>query len=98
MTPVRDRTGPSRLLDMVEGRSKQVFKQWLDNQSEAWRSRIEVVAMDGFTGFKTAATEALPQATEVMDPYPRGRLSRGQARRLSAPRPARDHRPDLFQR
>ncbi|WP_147680693.1 transposase, partial [Actinomyces ruminicola] len=31
-------------------------------------SRIEVVAMDGFTGFKTAATEALPQATEVMDP------------------------------
>ena len=26
LTPVRDRTGPARLLDMVEGRSKAVFK------------------------------------------------------------------------
>ena len=69
LTPVRAGTGPSRLLDMVEGRSKQVFKQWLQDQPEDWRSRIEVVAMDGFTGFKTAATEALPQATEVMDPF-----------------------------
>lgn len=29
LTPVRMGTGPSRLLDMVEGRSKAVFKQWL---------------------------------------------------------------------
>ena len=29
LTPVRERTGPARLLDMVEGRSKQVFKAWL---------------------------------------------------------------------
>ncbi|WP_128683509.1 transposase [Actinomyces qiguomingii] len=35
---------------MAPGRSKQVFKQWLQDQPEAWRSRIEVVAMDGFTG------------------------------------------------
>jgi len=27
--PRRDRPGPARLLDMVEGRSKQVFKTWL---------------------------------------------------------------------
>lgn len=26
LTPIRDSTGPSRLLDMVPGRSKQVFK------------------------------------------------------------------------
>ena len=26
LTPIRDGTGPTRLLDMVEGRSKQVFK------------------------------------------------------------------------
>ena len=25
--------------------------------------------MDGFTGFKTAATEELPEATTVMDPF-----------------------------
>ena len=30
LTPVRDGIGPARLLDMVEGRSKQVFKTWLD--------------------------------------------------------------------
>ncbi len=30
---------------------------------------IEVVAMDGFTGFKTAATEELPEAVAVMDPF-----------------------------
>ena len=29
LTPVRDGTGPARLLDMVEGRSKQAFKTWL---------------------------------------------------------------------
>ena len=28
VTPVHDRSGPSRLLDMVPGRSKGVFKTW----------------------------------------------------------------------
>ena len=37
LTPIRDRTGPSRLLDMVEGRSKQVFKTWLAARPQAWR-------------------------------------------------------------
>lgn len=30
LTPAREKTGPARLLDMVEGRSKAVFKQWLN--------------------------------------------------------------------
>jgi hypothetical protein len=55
LTPVRDGTGPSGLLDMVEGRSKQVFKTWLEAQTPAFRDGIANVAMDGFTGFKTAA-------------------------------------------
>ena len=69
LTPIRDRTGPSRLLDMVEGRSKQAFKTWLASRGQAWRDRVEVVAMDGFTGFKTAASEELPDAVAVMDPF-----------------------------
>jgi transposase len=69
LTPVRDKTGPARLLDMVEGRSKPVFKTWLEQQDPVFRDGIEVVAMDGFTGFKTAAAEALPDAVEVMDPF-----------------------------
>ena len=52
---MRDETGPARLLDMVEGRSKAVFKQWHTSRPQTWRDRVEVVAMDGFTRFKTAA-------------------------------------------
>ncbi|WP_298041115.1 ISL3 family transposase [uncultured Microbacterium sp.] len=69
LTPNRDKTGPARLLDMVEGRSKAVFKSWLAGRPKAWLDGIEVVAMDGFTGFKTAAAEELPAAVPVMDPF-----------------------------
>ncbi len=69
LTGIRDKTGPARLLDMVEGRSKAVFKTWLADRPQAWRDRVEVVAMDGFTGFKTATTEELPDAVAVMDPF-----------------------------
>ncbi|MDN6658098.1 MAG: ISL3 family transposase, partial [Acidipropionibacterium jensenii] len=74
LTPVRAGTGPARLFDMVEGRSKQVFKTWLADRDQAWRDGVEVVSMDGFTGFKTAAEE-LPTATEVMDPFHVTRLA-----------------------
>jgi transposase len=66
--PLRDGTGPARLLDMIEGRSKQVFKTWLGERDTPWRDGVEVVAMDGFTGFKTATSEELPDAVAVMDP------------------------------
>ena len=69
LTPIRDRRGPSRLLDMIPGRSKRVFKTWLASQPDTWRERIEIVAMDGFTGFKSAAAEELPDARAVMDPF-----------------------------
>ena len=69
LTGIRDGTGPARLLDMVEGRSKQAFKTWLAERPESWRQAVEVVAMDGFTGFKTATTEELPDAIAVMDPF-----------------------------
>ena len=69
LTPVRDGTGPARLLDMVEGRSKKAFKTWLHERDQAWRDGVQVVAMDGFSGFKTATTEELPEAVSVMDPF-----------------------------
>ena len=75
LTPVRDGTGPARLLDMVEGRSKQVFKTWLAERPQAWRDAVEVVAMDGFTGFKTAAVEELGDVATVMDPFHVTRLA-----------------------
>jgi transposase len=48
-----------------------------------------VVAMDGFGGYKTAATEVLPDATAVMDPFhvvarnPPDRARPGRERRTS---------------
>ncbi len=69
LTAIRDGTGPARLLDMVEGRSKQAFQTWLADRPQAWRDGVEVVAMDGFTGFKTATSEELPEAVAVMDPF-----------------------------
>lgn len=68
LTP-RSSGGPARLLDMVDGRSKEVFKTWLATQTEAFRRNVKVVAMDGFTGYKTAAVEALGPVATVMDPF-----------------------------
>ncbi|WP_455132318.1 transposase [Microbacterium aurum] len=85
---------------MVEGRSKQVFKQWLAARPKEWSKQIEVVAMDGFSGFKTAASEELPDAVPVMDPFHVVRLAgdaldlyRRPARHPRAPRSRR--RPAL---
>ena len=69
LTPVRHRSGPARLLDLAPGRSKKVLKTWLAQRDQAWRGQVEVVAMDGFTGFKSAVGEELPAARAVMDPF-----------------------------
>lgn len=69
LTPVLAGTGPARLLDLVPGRSAAALKTWLSAQSAAFRDRVEVVAMDGFGGYKSAATDQLPEATTVMDPF-----------------------------
>lgn len=75
LTPARDGTGPAWLLDMVEKRSKQAFKTWLADRPQQWRDGVEVVAMDGFTGFKTAAVEELPDVVSVLDPFHVTRLA-----------------------
>ena len=62
-------------MDMVEGRSTAVFSTWLADRPQAWRDAVEVVAMDGFTGFKTATTKELPDAVAVMDPLHTVRLA-----------------------
>lgn len=69
LTPIRGKTGPARLLDMVDGRSKEAFKTWLGARPKPWRDALTVVAMDGFSGFKTAAAEEVPDAVAVMDPF-----------------------------
>jgi len=69
LTPVRDRTGPARLLDLVEGRSATALASWLAAQPDDFAHGVQVIAMDGFAGYKTAATEVIPDAVTVMDPF-----------------------------
>ncbi len=47
LTPIRDRRGPSRLLDMVPGRSKQVFKTWL---ATPWMSAADAFSKNSTIG------------------------------------------------
>ena len=69
LTPVVDGAGPARLLDMVPGRSAKVLTDWLDARDQAFRDRVKVVTMDGFTGYHSAAAKAVPTARTVMDPF-----------------------------
>jgi transposase len=69
LTPVHDHSGPARLLDMVEGRSATALASWLAAQPDEFAQAVEVIAMDGFAGYKTAATAVVPDAVTVMDPF-----------------------------
>jgi transposase len=69
LTPTRDQTGAARLLDLVPGRSAAALADWLGAQSRDFTAGIEVVAMDGFAGYKTAAADVVPDAVTVMDPF-----------------------------
>ncbi len=54
---------------MVPARSENAFKIWLAQRPKTWRDGVDVVAMDGFAGYKTAAGDEIPGATAVMDPF-----------------------------
>jgi transposase len=69
LTAVVAGQGPARLLDVVPGRSAAAMTSWLDARSQAFRDQVQIVAMDGFGGYKNAATAALPDAVTVMDPF-----------------------------
>ena len=65
-TPAHDQTGPARLLDLVDRRSATALASWLPAD---FAQAVEVIAMDGFAGYKTAATTVIPDAVTVMDPF-----------------------------
>ena len=69
LTPTHDQTGPARLLDMVAGRSASALATWLAAQPADFAAGVQVVAMDGFAGYKTAAAAVVPDAVTVMDPF-----------------------------
>ncbi len=71
LTPVHDRSGPSRLLDMVPGRSKGVFTTWLASQPDTWRERIEIVAMGWIHRLQKRHRRRTPRRKGGHGPLPR---------------------------
>jgi transposase len=69
LTPVVENSGRARLLDLVPGRSAAALATWLAARPPAFREQVQIVAMDGFGGYKTAATGVVPDAVTVMDPF-----------------------------
>ncbi len=46
-----------------------VYNRRRRHSDPSFREQIQVVTMDGFTGYATAVEEQLPQADKVMDPF-----------------------------
>ena len=68
LTPIHDQTGPARLLDLVEGRSASALASWLAADPPTSPTPFRSIAMDGFAGYKTAATEVIPTRSPSWTP------------------------------
>jgi transposase len=58
-----------QVLGIVDGRDSATVAGWLAERSQAWRNRIQVVAIDPSAAFKKAITDALPNAAISVDPF-----------------------------
>ena len=59
----------ARLLDLVPGRSGTVYKNWLEERGEEFRSGIQIATLDPFQGYKNAIDDQLQDATSVLDAF-----------------------------
>lgn len=60
----------ARLLDLVPGRSGQVYTTWLTERGEAFRQRVEIATLDPFHGYKNAIDDQFEDARSVLDAFP----------------------------
>ncbi len=63
-----------KLLDVAEGRSGQVVRDWLDDQPSEWVAAIDVAVIDPFRGYATGLSDRL-DATIVVDHFHAIRLA-----------------------
>ena len=59
----------ARLLDLVPGRSKKAYADWLTARGQEFRRGVEVAALDPFGGYKSAIDDQLEDATAVLDAF-----------------------------
>lgn len=67
----RDKHGcvRARLLDLVSGRSGEVYKSWLRGRGDAFRKGIQVATLDPFHCYKNAIDDQLADAVAVVDAF-----------------------------
>ena len=58
-----------QVLGIVDGRDSAAVGTWLSARSQAWRDRIEVVAIDPSAAFRKALSTYLPQAAVSVDKF-----------------------------
>ena len=61
--------GTGRVLGIVDGRDSAAVGTWLAARSQAWRDRIEVVAIDPSAAFRKALRTYLPEAAVSVDKF-----------------------------
>lgn len=58
-----------QVLGVVDGRNCAAVGDWLGQRSEAWRERIEIVAIDPSAAFRKALRDYLPRAAVSVDKF-----------------------------
>ena len=64
-----DLDGDGGLLGQAGGRTKQTVIEWLDERGQAWKERVQIVAIDPSATYRSAIQEALPHALIVADHF-----------------------------
>ncbi|MEX1124490.1 MAG: ISL3 family transposase [Acidimicrobiia bacterium] len=64
-----------RLLDVIEGRSRDVLGHWLNERGNEWCDRIRLATLDPAAGYRRALEEHLPNAILVVDHFHSIRLA-----------------------
>jgi transposase len=59
----------ARLLDLVQGRTRAAYADWLEARGEHFTAGIDVATLDPFHGYKSAIEEELGDATAVLDAF-----------------------------
>jgi transposase len=58
-----------RVLEVLEGRSRDVLGDWLEQRGDTWCDRITLATLDPAAGYRAALVEHLPNATQVVDHF-----------------------------
>lgn len=59
----------ARLLDLVPGRSGTVYRTWLDERGDVFRTGVKIATLDPFHGYKNAIDDKLADAETVVDAF-----------------------------